>query len=213
MSSRVAASSRTPCRCSSACRYTSPVNGCADSGTPAASSPRISSINPRANWASTRAATRRAVSSGGLSSVIKIDWGSTDIVSLITKLTPSEIYNIGLALCKDTDLDSLLGAEGRSRRKKKTQLGVEYFGRTGINNLAGAKQLSSRGTFYPSTQELQPYDDLVDYDGHRVLTKRLALDYTIQVMVSARSGWSNARNIGICESGSKETIFRKDPFE
>src|SRR6476660_5543204 len=49
MSARVAGSSRTPCNSSSAWRYTSPPNWCADSGTPRASSPRISSMRPRPN--------------------------------------------------------------------------------------------------------------------------------------------------------------------
>ena len=92
--------------------------------------------------ASTRAATRRAVSSGGLSSVIKIDWGST--ISLITKLTPSEIYNIGLALSRK-DRHLIAGCRG-APGKEKANLGSNTRPDR-INNLEARKQLSSRGTF------------------------------------------------------------------
>src|SRR5829696_9722753 len=70
MSARVAASSRSPCRNSIACRYTSPPNGRALSGTPRASRSRISFISPRSNCASTLAVTRADVSAAGIRSAI-----------------------------------------------------------------------------------------------------------------------------------------------
>ncbi|MFZ2456254.1 MAG: transglutaminase domain-containing protein [Candidatus Altiarchaeia archaeon] len=142
-----------------------------------------------------------------LCDVMKID--ETGIISedLSSKLSPSGVYNIGFVMCRDEESVSLLGAE-TLKKKEKAELCQEYFGRAEMDNIAGAKQSSSRGLFLLSSQELAPYDDLVDYDGH-LLTERLALDYSIQIMVSAKAAGATPDILEYVSQQAKKKLLER----